>query len=117
MPDHLFEALEWPDGKNPTGQALGVKDEGQRGLEAMVEVLKQRTRENVGAQPNFAVLEESRTPAGTTVWFSWGDPARNDGYFVSTHHGRTVVAWSLSLDPSMRPAMSAAFATLTCAKK
>lgn len=117
MPDHLFEALEWPEGQNPTGQSIIVKDEGERGVDGMVEVVKQRTKENLGDQPNFSLLDETKTPAGTMLWFASGEPVRHDGYFISNQHGRTVVALSLSAEPSEQQALTAAFTSLTCAKK
>lgn len=117
MPDHLVEALEWPDGKNPTGQSIVVKDEGERGVSGMVEVLERRTKDSLGGQPNFAVLEKVTSPAGVLLWFAWGEPVRNDGYFVSQQHGRTVVAWSTSLEPAKREAVSRALSTVVCAKR
>ena len=80
-------------------------------------VLKQRAKNTVGSQPNFAMVEESKLEGGVLLWFVWGEPLRADGNFVSSQHGRTVVSWSASLQPPMRDAVSKALTSVSCTKK
>ncbi len=110
MPDHLFEALEFVDGK-PTGRFFGVRDLGALSLDAAVDSVSTRMR----AFPDMK--RTARTDAKGGVLLVFEGTGQRELQFVAVRHGRAVVAWASTPEPSTDASTTAALESLTCTKR
>lgn len=110
MPDHLFEALEFVDGK-PTGRFFGVRELGDLGLDDAVMLVTSR----MSASPDMK--RTARTDAKGGVHLVFEGTGQRELQFVAVRHGRAVVAWASTPDAATDPATTAALESLTCTKR
>lgn len=108
MPDHLFEALLLGDGAVRT---LAVKEAGTVSADdaasSLVEAMK-------ASRPELHLARRTAVDRGVLLVFESGSPAQHELWFVGSHHGRAVKAWTGLQDPSLDAEAEAALTSLAC---